>query len=62
MKGSIDYPKGNPKNPMTPDEIDQKFIKCVKHTGDARLIQNACAILSLLHRLPRGKDTISDLT
>ncbi|MET3556791.1 hypothetical protein ABIC50_006740 [Burkholderia sp. 567] len=47
---------------MTPDEIDQKFIKCVKHTGDARLIQNACEILSLLHRLPRGKDTISDLT
>ncbi len=47
---------------MTLDKIDQKFIKCVKHTGDARLIQKACEILSLLHRLRRGKDTISDLT
>ncbi|QQC64386.1 MmgE/PrpD family protein [Paraburkholderia ginsengisoli] len=62
MKGTTDYPKGNPKNPMTSDEIDQKFIKCLKHTGNTRLIEKSCEILSLLHRFPRGEGTVSDLT
>ena len=62
LKGTIDYPKGNPNNPMTLDEIDQKFIRCIKHTEDTRLIGNTSESLSLLHGFPSDKGTISDLT
>lgn len=61
LNGSIDYPRGNPKNPLSPSEIDQKFIKCVKHTQDARLNENAEELLSLMHGFPSDKGAISDL-
>ncbi|SIT48323.1 conserved hypothetical protein [Paraburkholderia piptadeniae] len=61
LKDSIDYPKGNPKNPMSLEEIDQKFIKCVRHTQDTKLNESAGDLLSLLHGFPSGRGTISDL-
>ncbi|PTB23249.1 hypothetical protein C9I56_40245 [Paraburkholderia caribensis] len=61
LKDSIDYPKGNPKNPTSPEEIDQKFIQCVRHTQDTKLNASAGDLLSLLHGFPSGRGTISDL-
>ena len=52
---------GNPKNPMSLEEIDQKFIKCVRHTQDTNLNGNVDALLSLLHGFPSGRSTVIDL-
>jgi 2-methylcitrate dehydratase PrpD len=60
LHGSVDHPKGNPKNPMTSDEIDTKFAKCLQHTENHRLIGNVGPLLSVLHEFPDGSD-INDL-
>ena len=46
---------------MSMEEIDQKFIKCVRHTQNTKLNGNADELLSLLHGFPSGRGTISDL-
>ncbi len=61
LRDSTGSPKGNPKNPMSLEEIDQKFIKCVRHTQDTNLNGNADALLSLLHGFLSGRGTVSDL-
>ncbi|MFE3781113.1 MmgE/PrpD family protein [Amycolatopsis sp. NPDC059090] len=60
LRGSVDHPKGNPKNPMTSDEIDLKFTKCVQHTENDRLIGNVDRLLSVLHGFP-AEGKITDL-
>jgi 2-methylcitrate dehydratase PrpD len=45
LKGEVSYAKGNPKNPMTLDELLVKFRKCIAYAGDERLQSNAGAIV-----------------
>jgi 2-methylcitrate dehydratase PrpD len=45
LKGEVSYAKGNPKNPMSLDELLVKFRKCVAYAGDARLQSNAGSIV-----------------
>lgn len=61
LKSSIDYSKGNPKNPMSLKEVEQKFVKCVKYARDIKLKGSTDELLALLHGFPSGKGTISDL-
>ncbi|MBT2866867.1 MmgE/PrpD family protein [Chromobacterium violaceum] len=52
LQGQIDYPKGNPRNPMSRDEIQAKFVKCVSRSGQTALAGRAQAILRAIDGLP----------
>ncbi|MEN7431523.1 MmgE/PrpD family protein [Chromobacterium sp. TRC.1.1.SA] len=61
LKGQIDYPKGNPRNPMTQDEIQAKFVKCVSRSRKAALAGRTQDILRAIDRLPEQDSPFSSL-
>lgn len=61
LQGQIDYPKGNPRNPMSRDEIQAKFVKCVSRSGQTALAGRAQAILRAIDGLPEQDSPFSSL-
>ncbi|MXN79313.1 MmgE/PrpD family protein [Burkholderia sp. 4701] len=45
LSGEVSYAKGNPKNPMTQDELIAKFDKCVGYANLAHVTANRTAIV-----------------
>ncbi|MBS9440654.1 MmgE/PrpD family protein [Photorhabdus heterorhabditis] len=45
LKGEVSYAKGNAKNPMTLEELIDKFKKCVVYSQNAYIHKNISAIL-----------------
>ncbi|SUX83733.1 MmgE/PrpD family protein [Chromobacterium violaceum] len=61
LQGQIDYPKGNPRNPMSRDEIQAKFVKCVSRSGQTALAGRAQAILRAIDGLPEQDSPFSSV-
>lgn len=51
LSGTISSPKGNPENPLTEEEIHEKFIRCLQYTENDQLIKNTHNILDAIYEL-----------
>jgi 2-methylcitrate dehydratase PrpD len=49
--GSIDTPKGNPKNPMKPEELFAKFIRCFDYYSPHKELSKAQEAISLWEKI-----------
>lgn len=56
ITGEITFPKGHPKNPMSFDEVEKKFEKCIGYANISKISSNGRDVCDAIRSLESEKD------
>jgi 2-methylcitrate dehydratase PrpD len=61
LQRRVDYPRGAPQNPLSPDELHAKFRDCARRVLSAAETERALRLLRALEEQPGLREVVASL-